>query len=200
MGDLLGLASEHIEAVTRNDGRVPPEAAGAAIQQLHRLIAAMSRSADAFVMNDQAEHAMWPDAQAQAVRDARSALRHAATRMSAAVVALGDSNGTHPVVGRLAVAADCLAAGHDLLQTHFNPGPFGSRVGSSPWAPVIVSIPVNMALVAEMAGYARRLAPWALQLAATGQADGERSAPCPRSRRGSLPMAAACRSRRLGRG
>jgi hypothetical protein len=65
---------------------------------------------------------------------------------------------------RLAEAADCLAAGHDLLQTHFSLGPFGSRHGNSRWAPVITSAPVNHALLAEMAGYAHRIAPWVIWL------------------------------------
>jgi hypothetical protein len=75
-----------------------------------------------------------------------------------------DRDYDHPAVAHLTAAANCLAAGHDLLQTHFSVGEFGSRHGTSPWAPVITSAPVNHALLADMAGYAHRIAPWAIQL------------------------------------
>jgi len=40
-------------------------------------------------------------------------------------------------------AADYLAAGRDLVQTHFTEGPFGGREDNSYWAPLVTSGPVT---------------------------------------------------------
>jgi hypothetical protein len=74
----------------------------------------------------------------------------------------------HPAVQHLASANSYLAAGRDLLQTHFTTGPAGDRVGTSPWAAVITSPPVTSALLTEFAGSARRLAVWTARLANAG--------------------------------
>ncbi len=69
---------------------------------------------------------------------------------------------THPPETHLHAAADCLAVGHDLLKTPF-PGP--AAPVASRWAPVITSVPVTTALLAELASYAMQLAPLAARLA-----------------------------------
>ena len=81
------------------------------------------------------------------------------------------SNEEHPVVQHLRMVADHLAAGRDMLETHFITGPFGARAGNSYWAPVITAAPVTTALLAELAAYARGLAPWAAKLSVTGPSD-----------------------------
>jgi hypothetical protein len=166
LGDFLALASEHLETAIADGAKLPAEGACGVVWELSRVTAAMARIADAFVLNGGSDAAHPPDADAQAVLDAKSALRRAAARLRAAAEALGhgSSNRDHPVAMRLSAAAVCLAAGHDLLQAHFVPGPFGWRSGNSPWAPVIVSEPVNTALVAEMGRFAGRLAPCAIRL------------------------------------
>ena len=71
----------------------------------------------------------------------------------------------------LVAAADNLAAGRDLLHTHFTTDQFGWRHGTSPWAAAIASRQVNGALVGEIGSYAGHLAAGALQLAAAGSAE-----------------------------
>jgi len=78
-------------------------------------------------------------------------------------------------VRHLSGAADHLAAGRDLLQTHLIPATAGA--GPSPWAPVITSSPVTTALIAELARHAHRLAPWMSQLALARTPDSAVPAP-----------------------
>jgi hypothetical protein len=128
----------------------------------------MARCTDAFVQDDRGAPRHLLDAPGLATLDARSALRQAHAHMRAAWGALGGGNddAQHAAAACLSAAADSLAAGHDLLQTHFTTDQCGWRHGNSPWAPAIVSQQVNAALITEVGGYAGRLAPWALQLAA----------------------------------
>ena len=51
-----------------------------------------------------------------------------------------------------------LAAGRDLLHTHFTTDQFGWRHGTSPWAAAIASRQVTGALAGEMGSYAGHLA------------------------------------------
>ncbi len=60
---------------------------------------------------------------------------------------------------RLDAVAESLAAGRDLLHTHFAPGPGAARLDHSDWPPVITSVPVTRALLAEIGSLARRIAP-----------------------------------------
>ena len=107
--------------------------------------------------NPQSGVQITPDLRAPA--DALNAAEHA--QLAARAGASLRADGGHPVVHHLSAAADHLAAGRDLLQTHLTPA--GTGAGSSPWAPVITSPPVTTALIAELARYARRLAPWMSQ-------------------------------------
>ena len=167
LGDFLATASGHIGAAT-GDLRVGADAAPSVVRELARLTAVMVRCADAFVQDDRGDSRHLLDAQELAVLDARSALRHAHACMRAAWGALGDGDdeAQHAAAACLSAAADDLAAGHDLLQTHFATDQFGWRHATSPWAPAIASPQVGAALITEVGGYAGRLAPWALQLAA----------------------------------
>jgi hypothetical protein len=60
--------------------------------------------------------------------------------------------------------AAVLAAGRDLLHTHFAPGPRG-RVHRSAWAPIITSERVNRALLAELGALARPVARYGANVA-----------------------------------
>jgi hypothetical protein len=93
---------------------------------------------------------------------ARLALGRAGQSLHQAATGMADAGAgrVHPVVGHLSAAADYLAAGRDLLHTHFFVDRAGGRTGASYWAPVITSGPVTAALLAELAGYAQKLAPW----------------------------------------
>jgi len=167
LGDVLATASGHIGAAT-GDLCLEADAAPSVVRELVRLTAVMARCADAFVQADRGDSRHLLDAHGLAMLDARSALRHAAACMRAAWGALGGGSGDaqHAAAACLSAAADGLTAGHDLLQTHFTIDQSGWRHGSSPWAPAIVSPQVGAALITEIGGYAGRLAPWALQLAA----------------------------------
>ena len=69
--------------------------------------------------------------------------------------AAGDSP---PAAMCLSAAADNLAAGRDLLHTHFTTDQFGWRHGTSPWAAAIASRQVTGALAGEIGSYAGHLA------------------------------------------
>src|SRR5256884_3831914 len=104
--------------------------------------------------------------EAQTVLDTRIALRRGAQSLRHAMTTLTDAviDDSHPAVQHLSAAAGFLAAGRDLLQTHFATGPGGTRERRSYWAPVITSPPVTAALLGEIAGCALRLAPWTARL------------------------------------
>jgi hypothetical protein len=69
-----------------------------------------------------------------------------------------------PLARRLDEMATVLAAGRDLLHTHFAPGPRG-RVHRSAWAPIITSEQVNRALLAELGALARPVARYSANVA-----------------------------------
>jgi hypothetical protein len=69
-----------------------------------------------------------------------------------------------PLARRLDEMAAVLAAGRDLLHTHFAPGPRG-RVHQSAWAPIITSEQVNRALLAELGALARPAAHYGANVA-----------------------------------
>jgi hypothetical protein len=166
LGDFLTSASGHIDAAT-GDRHLGADSAPSAVRELARLTVVMVRCAEAFARDDGDDSRHLLDAHGLAMLDARSALRHAYVCMRAAWGALGGgSDDAQHAAACLSVAADGLAAGHDLLQTHFTTDQSGWRHGNSPWAPAIVSQQVNAALITEIGSYAGRLAPWALPLAA----------------------------------
>jgi hypothetical protein len=168
LGEFLAAASEHVDALTTTHPDLPEEAVPAVVRDLARLTAVMARCANAFAVDDHDDSCYQLDARALALLDARAALGHAATRMHIAAGAVDhcDDQAHHPAAARLAAAISYLSASHDLLQSHFAPAPAGARLGNSPWAPAIVSVPVSVALAAQMGSYAGRLAPWIHQLAA----------------------------------
>ena len=104
--------------------------------------------------------------EAQTVLDTRIALRRGAASLRYAMNTLTDAiiDDSHPAVRHLSAAADFLAAGRDLLQTHFVTRPGGTGERHSHWAPVITSRPVTAALLGEIAGCALQLAPWTARL------------------------------------
>lgn len=97
--------------------------------------------------------------QIRAAVDGREALRMAAGAFRAAAgtdVPAGVP--PDPVVAHLASARVPLAAGRDLLRTHFATGPDGILADRSDWSAVITSGPVTRALAAEVASWSRQLA------------------------------------------
>jgi hypothetical protein len=164
LGEFLGPAGEHITAAVSFRGELDYRAQRGVVRQLDSLVATMARYLDDLPL----PHALNP-ARALGRRadtraaPARLALDRAARILhpaAAAAEADGDAGAAHPVVAHLAAAADHLAAGRDLLHTHFADGPAGPQTAASWWAPVITSDPVTAALLGELAGYTQDLAGW----------------------------------------
>jgi hypothetical protein len=138
---------------------------------LHRVIGVMTRYLDDITgAFDQVpvEHqhllTAWPRASIQA----RDALHNAAAFLQQGASGWDKQSGqpaADSLASRLDGVAASLATGRDLLHTHFAPRPGGSRQDRSEWAAVVVSTPVTRALLVELAGCARRIAPQGADLA-----------------------------------
>jgi hypothetical protein len=168
-GDFLRPAGEHIAAAVSIRDELSAEATFGVIRQFARLLATLVYYLDDLPVPDEFQAAMAAEPlspEAQTVLDTRIALRRGAQSLRYAMNTLADAviDDSHPAVQHLSAAADFLAAGRDLLQTHFVTSPGGTRERHSYWAPVISSPPVTAALLGEIAGYALRLAPWTARL------------------------------------
>jgi hypothetical protein len=173
-GDFIVPAGEHIAAAVSIPGDIPDQARCGIIQQLNRLVATLAR----YLADIAPPHCLdFPDGLSPpmlATARARNALRRAAKVLGEGARALEGTNAdaSHPAVRHLSAAADHLAAGRDLLQSHFVEGPFGGWEGGWYWASALSSEPVTEALTGTLADCARRIAPWAARLSVTGTVDG----------------------------
>ena len=163
LGELLGPAGEHITAAVSFRGQLPSSAQYGVVRQLDRFIATLTR----YLVDLPPPSALNPNREplrdaASRAAPARLALDRAAQSLRPAQTGRTDTaaGDTHPVVGHLAAAAGYLAAGRDLLHTHFADGPAGPQAPASYWAPVITSSPVSAALLSELASYTETLASW----------------------------------------
>ena len=177
-GDFLRPAGEHIAAAVSIRGELPAEATFGVIRQFDCLLSTLVHYLDGFPVPDEFEAAMATgpvSLEAQTVIDTRIALRRGAQSLRYAVNTLADAviDDSHPAVQHLSAAVGSLAAGRDLLQTHFATGPDGTRERRSYWAPVITSPPVTAALLGEIAVCALRLAPWTARLSVPETTAGE---------------------------
>jgi hypothetical protein len=168
-GDFLRPAGEHIAAAVSIRDELPAEATFGVIRQFARLLTTLVHYSDDMPGPDAFEAAMRAEPlspEVQTVLDTRIALRRGAQSLRYAMNTLADAviDDSHPAVQHLSAAADFLAAGRDLLQTHFTTRPGGTRERHSYWAPVITSRPVTAALLGEIAACALRLAPWTARL------------------------------------
>ena len=168
-GDFLAAAREHLEAtvaVRENEVTWP----SAIAQELSRLVAVMSRYCDDLAPYDQVEASGRDDLHPweRAAIDAGAALRIAAgcLRRAAVEPVGGLVSETAPRRARhLEAAATELAAGRDLLHTHFAIDPDGLTLGRSEWASAVTSVPVTRALANEVGQWSLRLAPFTAWLA-----------------------------------
>lgn len=148
LGEFLGPAGEHIAAAVSFRGKLPYSAQYGVVRQLDRLIATLTRYLADLPppgpLNPNREPLR--DARGRAV-PARLALDRAAQVLRPVQAGRTDAadGSAYPVVGHLAAAADYLAAGRDLLHTHFAVGHAGPQTPRSYWAPVITSSPVSAA-------------------------------------------------------
>ena len=168
-GDFLRPAGEHIAAAVSLHDELPAEGTFGAICQFGRLLSTLVHYLDDLPVPDEFSAAMAAEPlspEARVVLDTRIALRRGAQSLRYAMNTLADAviDDSHPAVQHLSAAAGFLAAGRDVLQTHFATGPGGTREHHSYWAPVITAPPVAPALLGEIAKCALQLAPWTARL------------------------------------
>jgi hypothetical protein len=178
-GEFLHRATRHITAATCSPADLPGETGDAVTRELSRLVTTLARYLGDLPLPDEFDPALNPalKPEVRAASEARQALQWAAASLlpEPAVTAGTPDADDHPAVRHLSAAADLLAAGRDLLHTHFT-GPPSIQTARTDWAAVILSWPVSSALISEVAACARRLAPWAAQLPVTGPDEPGRSA------------------------
>jgi hypothetical protein len=180
-GDFLLPAGEHIAAAVSIRDELPAEATFGVIRQFGCLLSTLVHYLDDLPVPDEFEAAMTAEPlspEAQTVLDTRIALRRGAQNLRYAMNTLADAviDDSHPAVQHLSAAAGFLAAGRDLLQTHFATSPGGTRERRSYWAPAITSPPVTAALLGEIAVCTLRLALWTARLSVPETTAGEVSA------------------------
>jgi hypothetical protein len=187
-GDFLVSAGEHITAAISFRSELPDSAQGGAARQIGRLVATVSNyladlPAAPGLAPGPGRDAGPPNVAAQlALGRAAHSLRQATPGMAGT-----DSADIHPAIAHLSAAAECLAAGRDLLQTHFATGPDGARAGTSYWAPLITSGPVTAALLGELATCLDSLGPWIAAQTPARRASPSRSSSAQRALRSAEP-------------
>jgi hypothetical protein len=166
-GDFLDAAREHLEAALVIDGEVPLPATA---RDLRRLVEIMSHYAEDLAPCDVIEAGSRDDLSPweRAIIDVGEALGMADGHLARAAAEIGDLAGTTIPAGasHLSAAAASLAAGRDLLHTHFGIDPVGLTLELTEWAPVVTSMPVTRALATEIARFSDQLAPFTAWLAA----------------------------------
>lgn len=187
-GDLLLSARRqlgHAGGAASGTGDVHEAAHG-----MLRLVTVMARySGDLCFPVEAVPRREWPvlHAWTRAGQEARQALASAAGLLQPhAARRSPDSTADRTFAARLETAAVSLAAGRDLLQTHFAPGPRGGRRPRSDWALAITSPPVTRALLAELASMAQQIVPQGVSLALSPPPDARGTAGARRA------LAAAC--------
>jgi hypothetical protein len=165
--DFLGPASEHITAVVASRGDLPYDAQCGVVCQLDRLTATFQRYLADLPLPDTLQPFRNPERNAGSrATPAMVALDRASHILRPAAAAVSAHAGNaHPTVRHLAAAADYLAAGRDLLQTHFALDADGYQIQRSYWAPAITSGPLTAALLAELGSYTQHLGSWISTLA-----------------------------------
>jgi hypothetical protein len=170
-GDFLAAARAHLDVATAVDDSMVFSPDVVAVD-LHRLIAVMARYCDDLAPCDEVEATRRSDLHPweRAAIDMGTALRLAGeclSRGSAKPAGVELSEFQPGRAQHLAAAATALAAGRDLLHTHFAIEPGGLIEERSEWAPAITSTSVTRALASEMARWSAILAPFMSRLAAS---------------------------------
>jgi hypothetical protein len=166
-GDLLLAARRqigHATGVASGTGDVHEVS-----HSMHRLVTVMARySGDLCSPVEAVPRREWPllHAWSRASLEAWQALTSAAELLKPhAVPRQPDVTSDSTLAARLETAAESLAVGRDLLQTHFASGPRGGRRPRSDWALAVTSPPVTRALLAELASMSQQIAPHGASLA-----------------------------------
>jgi hypothetical protein len=169
-GDFLTQAHGHVAAAVSIQEELPDEAKSGLIRELDRLVTVLARYVGDIALPGEFPRGPAGDRPAGGTRaalDARIALRRSAQVLHLATASLSEigAGDSHPAPWHLARAVDQLAAGRDLLHTHFSNDPStGAQTCTSSWAKVIYSPPVTDALLGEIGGLAAKLAPWMARL------------------------------------
>ena len=174
LGDFLNPAAEHIAAAVSYE-ELPQDAAEGTIRELSRVITALACYLADHALPDDVDLAHPQDMPWRIASRTRIALRRSALSLRSAAQALEPTAAgqAHPVIAHLSAAADRLAAGRDLLQRRLElamstladaPDSPGALAGHRYWAAVAASPPATAALLAQITGHARTLAPWTAQL------------------------------------
>jgi hypothetical protein len=167
-GDFLAHAHDGITAAVSIPGELPDDAKAAVIRELDRLVTTLARYVGDLPLPGEFDQPPSGQTAGSGAREARIALRRSAQVLHAAAAATMSDipiDETHLVARHLAAAATQLAAGRDLLHTHFSTNPAtGARNRASAWAKAIYAPPVTDALLSDMASMAAQLAPWMMRL------------------------------------
>jgi hypothetical protein len=170
-GDFLAHAHDDITAAVSTPGELPGDAKAGVTRQLDRLVTTLARYVGDIPLAsefDRPQARQTPVTGGREALEARIALRRSAQVLHSAVLSTTSDvsvGAPHPVAQHLAGAATQLAAGRDLLPTHFSPDPAtGARHRTSAWAKVIYTPPVTDALLSDIASMAAQLAPWMMRL------------------------------------
>jgi hypothetical protein len=171
LGDFLARAHHDVTTAVSTPGELPDDAKAGVIRELDRLVTTLARYVGDMPLPsefDQPQAEQNPGRGGRAALEARIALRRSAQILHAAGAPTMDDIGTidpHPAARHLADAATQLAAGRDLLHTHFSTDPAtGARNRVSSWAKAIYTPPVTDALLSEIGSLATQLAPWMMRL------------------------------------
>lgn len=169
-GEFLVQARAHVTAAVSAQDELPDTAKIGAIRELDRLVTTLARYLGDLPLPGEFQPGSPEGSRSGGTRatlDARIALRRSAQVLRSAVAPGTEIRGdaSHPTPWHLARAADQLAAGRDLLNTHFSgAASAGARRPCSSWARVIGSRPVADALLGEIGGLAAQVAPWMMRL------------------------------------
>lgn len=162
-GDLMGPARGHLDnaAGVASTAALHSGSVIAAARVTGGLALTLSHYLDDIAPYSVAEAITSSDLNAplRAAVDARVALQMTAESLRAAGKDHGvlSSEPQDLLTAHLVAAATSLAAGRDVLRTHFSTDPDGWRQHLD-WAAVITSVPVARALLAEVASWSRQLA------------------------------------------
>jgi hypothetical protein len=183
-GDLLDAAARRHLAVAARPGHPPPggEDLLTASQSTRRLLQVLRRYAQDIATGFGTTPGRNPDPEdpwEQALSDLQRDLTRAAACLAMPVTPRANP-GARPAVSaasEIDQGAAQLQAGRELLDTHFQSRPDGSRSHHTEWAPALEALPVRRALLAEVISLAQLTAVTSRRLA---QAPGWRGAPGPR--------------------
>jgi hypothetical protein len=181
-GDLLALGREHLDpAAGLPDSALRGEPVIAAAPVIGRLALTLSRYLADIAPYTMAEviTSRYLSPRMRAAVAAREALHLAGAGLRSGNGHVGDAEPVQadPLSAGLAAAATFLAAGRDLLHTHFAAGSDGRWEARSGWSAVVMSAPVTWMLTAEVARWSRQLAFLTARLSAVCEAD--RTIPAP---------------------